>query len=83
MDPYIPYDSVQSVQPYRFGMEIEAIFGTVFGAIFSFSVVVFGPYGTVRTVDCGHEKRGTEEVGQRYDFGTKNEADFCGTDLVL
>ena len=31
----------------------------------------------------GHGKQGTEEAGQRYDFGTKNEADFCGTDLVL
>jgi hypothetical protein len=80
------YGSVQSVHPYspyRFGTEIEAIFGTVFEAIFRFSVVVFGPYGTVRTVDCGHGKRGTEEAGQRYGFGTENEADFCGTDLVL
>jgi hypothetical protein len=77
------YGSVQSVQPYGFGTEIEATFGTVFEAIFRFSMVVFGPYETVRTVDCGHRKRGTEEAGHRYDFGTENEADFCGTDLVL
>jgi len=59
------------------------MFGSVFEVIFRFSMVVFGSYGTVRTVDCGHRKRGTEEAGQRYDFGTKNEADFYGTDLVL
>jgi hypothetical protein len=52
-DPYSPYGYVQS---YGFGTEIEAIFGTVLEAIFRFSVVVFGPYETVRTVDCGHEK---------------------------
>jgi hypothetical protein len=55
--------------PYGFGTEIEAILGTVFKAIFRFSMVVFGPYKTVRTADCGygrgwtavrfrHEKRG-------------------------
>jgi hypothetical protein len=63
--------------------EIKAIFGTVFETIFGFLVVVFGLYGTVRIVECGHEKRGMEEAGQWYGFGTKNEADFCGTDLVL
>jgi hypothetical protein len=31
-------------------------FDTVFEAIFKFSVVVFGPYEPVRTVDCGHGK---------------------------
>jgi hypothetical protein len=74
---------IRTVCTYGFGMEIEAIFGTVFEAVFRFSVGFFGPYGTVRTSDCGHGKRGTEEAGQQYDFGTKNEADFCGTDLVL
>ena len=69
--------------PYRFGTEIEAFFGMVFEAIFRFLVAGFGPYGTVRTVDCGHEKRGTKESRQHYDFGTENEADFCGTVLVL
>jgi hypothetical protein len=80
MDPYSSYDSVQS---YGIGTEIEAIFGSIFEAIFRFSVVVFGAYGTVRTVDCGHRKRGTKEAGQQYGFGTENEADLCGTDLVL
>jgi hypothetical protein len=42
MDPYSPYDYVQSVQSYRFGIEIEVIFDTVFKAIFRFLVVVFG-----------------------------------------
>jgi hypothetical protein len=79
-DPYSLYDSVE---PYGFGMEIEVIFGTIFEAIFRFSMAVCGSYGTVRTVDCGHEKRGTEEAGQWYDFGTENETDLCGTDLVL
>jgi hypothetical protein len=37
-------------------MEIEVIFGTIFEAIFKFSVVVFGLYETVRTVNCGHGK---------------------------
>jgi hypothetical protein len=80
---YSSYDSVMFVQPYGFGREIEAIFGTIFKAVFRFSVAVFGPYGIVRTTDCEHEKRGTEEAGQRYGFGTENEADLCGTDLVL
>jgi hypothetical protein len=78
-----PYDSVQFVQSYGFGTKIEAIFGTVFETIFKFSVVVSGSYGIVCTVYCGHRKRGTEEARQRYDFGMENEADFCGTDLVL
>jgi hypothetical protein len=56
---------------------------TDFEVDFYFLFTVFGSYGTVCTVDCGHEKRGMEEAGQRYDFGTKNEADLCGTDLVL
>jgi hypothetical protein len=72
-----------SVQPDGFGTKIEAIFGTVFEAVFRFSVVVFGPYRTVRTSVYGHEKQGTKEARQWYGFGTKNEADFCGTDLVL
>jgi hypothetical protein len=75
-----PYDSVQT---YRFGKEIKVIFGTIFAVVFRLSVAVFGPYRTVRSCDCGHEKQGMKEVGQRYGFGTKNEADLCGTDLVL
>ena len=55
----------------------------VLEAIFRFLVVVFGQYETVHTVDYGHGKRGTEEAGQQYDFGMKNEVDLCGTDLVL
>jgi hypothetical protein len=77
---YSSYDSVQSVRIWH---EIEAALGTDFEADFSFLFTVSGPYGTVRTTDCGHEKRGTEVVVQQYGFGTKNEADFCGTDLVL
>jgi hypothetical protein len=46
-------------------------------------VIVSGSYGTIHIADCGHKKRGTKEVGQRYDFDTKKEADLCGTDLVL
>jgi hypothetical protein len=65
------------------GTEIEGIFGTIFEAISIFFVVVSGPYEIVRTGDCGHKKRGTKEVGQRYGFGIENEANFCGTDLVL
>jgi hypothetical protein len=65
------------------GMEIEAIFGTVFEAVSRFFVAISGPYGTVRTGDCVHRKRGTEETGQWYGFGTENKADFCETDLVL
>jgi hypothetical protein len=72
-----------SVYPYRFDTEIKAILAQVFEVIFRFLVAVLGPYGTVHIVDCGHAKRGTEKAGQRYDFGTENEADFCGTDLVL
>ena len=83
MDLYSSYDFVQSLQPYGFGTEIEAIFGMIFKANSRFFVVVSRPYRTVHTGDCGHGKLGTEEAGQRYGFGTKNEADFCGIDLVL
>ena len=64
-------------------MEIEATSSTDFKADFYFMFVVLGSYETAHTVDCGHGKRGTEEAGQWYDFGTENEVDFCGTDLVL
>jgi hypothetical protein len=40
----------------------RGISSTIFKADFKIFVVVSGPYGTVRTIDCGHEKRGTEEV---------------------
>jgi hypothetical protein len=52
-DPYSPYDSVQS---YGFGIEIEVIFGTIFEDFFRFSVAIFGPYRTIRTMNYGHEK---------------------------
>jgi hypothetical protein len=51
-------------------MEIEVILGMVFEVIFGF-------------LDFGHGKRGTEEAGRWYGFGTKNKVDFCGTNLVL
>jgi hypothetical protein len=61
----------------------RSILSTVFEADFRILVVVYGSYGTVRTADYGHEKQGTEEVVQQYGFGMENEADLCGTDLVL
>jgi hypothetical protein len=65
-DPYSLYDSLQSVQPYGFGMEIEANFGTVFEAIFRFSVVVLG-----RTEESVQWTVGMEnEVRKRRDSGT-------------
>jgi hypothetical protein len=57
--------------------------GTIFEVDFIFMFVVFGLYGTVHTIDCWQEKRGMEEVVQQYGFGTKNEAKFGGTVLVL
>jgi hypothetical protein len=77
---YSPYDSVQS---YGFGMEIEAFWGTIFEVDFKILVVVYGSYGTVHTVVCGHKNRGTEQVVQQYHFGMENEADFYGTVLVM
>jgi hypothetical protein len=59
MDPYSPYDFVQSIQSYRFGHGHRGISGTVFNADFKFSMVVSGPYETVHTTDCGHRKQGT------------------------
>jgi hypothetical protein len=76
-DPYSPHN------PYRFGMEIEAVLGTVFEADFRFLFAVSWPYGTVRTVDCWHGKQGTEEVIQQYRFGMFFEAKFIETILVL
>jgi hypothetical protein len=75
------YGSVQSVQQVKVGTEIEAVFGTIFEADFRLLVVVSGPYRTVRTTDCWHGFRGTEQVVQQYGFGTDYEADF-GTVLV-
>jgi hypothetical protein len=65
------------------GTKIEGIFGMVFKVVSIFFVVVYGLYRTVCIGDCGHGKRGMKEARQRYGFGTKNEADFCGTDLLL
>jgi hypothetical protein len=48
----------------RIWHENRGNFGTVFEAIFIFSVAIFGPYETIRIVDYGHEKSGTEEAGQ-------------------
>jgi hypothetical protein len=53
MDPYSLY---KSVQPYRFGIEIEAASGTYFKENFNFLFTIYGPYGTVHTTDCGHGK---------------------------
>jgi hypothetical protein len=50
--------SIQYVQPYGFGMEIEVIFGMDFEADFSFLFAIFGLYEAFRTVDCGHGKQG-------------------------
>jgi hypothetical protein len=61
----------------------QGILGTVFEVDFRIWVVVSRPYETVRTTNCGHKKRGTKEVVQQYGFGMENEANFCGTDLVL
>jgi hypothetical protein len=79
-DPYSPYNFIQL---YGFGTEIEAVLGTIFKVDFRILFVVSGPYGTVRTTDCWHENRGTEEVVQQYGFGTENEVEFGGTVLVL
>jgi hypothetical protein len=62
-----------------FGMKIEAFLGMVFKVLF----IVSGSYGTICTADYGHGKRGMEDVVQQYNFGMKNEAYLCGTDLVL
>jgi hypothetical protein len=50
---------VQSVQQVRVGTENEAVLGMENKVDFRLLVVVFGPYGTVRTVDCWHGNRGT------------------------
>jgi hypothetical protein len=76
MISYSPYSRTDLARKSRH-------FGHDFRGDFRIFVVVYGPYGTVRTADCGHGKRGTEEVVQQYGFGTENEADLCGTDLVL
>jgi hypothetical protein len=68
----IPYS------PYRFGTEIKAVLGMVFEADFRFLFAVSGPYGTVRTNDCWHRKRGMEEVVQQYRFDTFFEIEFLG-----
>jgi hypothetical protein len=47
------YGSIQSVQ-VRVGTKIEVVFGTFFEADFKLLVDVSGPYGTIRTTDCGH-----------------------------
>jgi hypothetical protein len=75
--PHSPYSM------YGFGTEIEAILGTVFDADFRILFAVSGPYKTINTTDCWHGNRGTEEAIQQYGFGTKNEAEFGGTVLVL
>jgi hypothetical protein len=69
---YSPYSQ------YGFGTEIEAVLGTIFEADFRFLFVVSGPYGTVRTTDCWHKNRGTEEVVQQYGFGTKTRQNLVG-----
>jgi hypothetical protein len=79
-DPYNPYDYAL---PYGFGTKIEVALSTDFKVDFNFMFIVLGPYRTVCTTDCGHKKRGTKVVVQQYGFGTKNEANFYGTDLVL
>jgi hypothetical protein len=88
-DPYSPYSRtnpynyVQSVQPYIFGTKIEASLGTNFEADFRFLFAISGLYKTVYTYDCWHGNRGTKEAVQQYEFGTKTEAEFIGTVLVL
>jgi hypothetical protein len=76
-DPYSPYSTV------RIWHKNRGSFGHGFRGRFQILFVVSGPYGTVRTTDCWHRNRGTEEVVQQYGFGTKNEAEFSGTVLVL
>jgi hypothetical protein len=80
---FLLWDAIQSVQPYGFGIEIKVASGMDFEEDFNFMFIIYGSYGTVRTVYYAHRKRGTEVVVQLYGFGMENEADLCGTDLVL
>jgi hypothetical protein len=75
-DPYSP------VQPYRFGTKIEEISGMDFEADFCFCSLFLGRTEQSVQLTVGTENK-VEEAGQRYGFGMENEADFCGTDLVL
>jgi hypothetical protein len=54
-DPYSPYDSIQSIRIWHGNRGIS---GMDFEVDFCFLFVVFVPYGTVRTADYGHGKRG-------------------------
>jgi hypothetical protein len=77
-DPYSLYNYVQSVKPYGFGTKIEAVLGMIFEVYFRFLFVVSGSYRTIRTINCWHGKRGTEEAVQQYEFGTFFEIEFLG-----
>jgi hypothetical protein len=79
MDLYSLYNSVQSLQPYRFGMKIKAILGMVFEVDFRLMFVVFGSYGMVRTADYWHKNRCTKGVVQQYRLGMFLEGEFGGT----
>jgi hypothetical protein len=56
MDLYSSYDSVQSIQPYSFGTEIEVASGMNFEVDLCFLFVIYGSYGIVHIADYGHEK---------------------------
>jgi hypothetical protein len=51
-DLYSLYNFIQFVLPYRFGMEIEAVLGTVFKVDFKLMFIVSKPYGTFCTANC-------------------------------
>jgi hypothetical protein len=72
-DPYSPYDSIHLVQPYRFGMEIEAFQAQISRQIFVFCSLFLGrtkqsvqltvgmeneAEGGRTTIQFWHEKRG-------------------------
>jgi hypothetical protein len=67
---------------YGFGMEIEKFWAWISRQISVFCSLFLGRTEQSVQLTVGMENE-AEEAGQRYGFGTKNEADFCGTDLVL
>jgi hypothetical protein len=83
------YGSVQSIRFCTVSTVVwiwhgnRGISGTVFEADFRIFVVVFGPYRTVRTAGLWARKTRYGRGHTAVRFWHKNEADFCGTDLVL
>jgi hypothetical protein len=73
-----PYDSVQSVQLYGFGTKIEKYWARI--SILCSLFLGRTKHSVQLTMGTKNE---LEEAGQWYIFGTKNEAYFRGTNLVL